>query len=249
MFCHFTKIQNHYLLNFVKNYLMSQTTLISFFQYAGIKNKWHAFKRMGRSPILQKKIDGLTFFKPLGTGSGNGFSIKPDFSIFGFVAVFKSEELAKEFLGTDVMKEYTKTTTSYSHVLMHTVKSHGEWGKQSPFESSVEYDKTKPLAVITRATIKPKLAYQFWKNVPAVSKSMDKYDELIFSKGIGEFPLLMQATFSLWSSAEAMMNYAYKNPKHAEMIKKTRELNWYSEELFARFQPFYQEGSLIPRIL
>jgi len=228
---------------------MSQTTLISFFQYAGIKNKWRAFTRMGRSPILQKKINGLTFFKPLGTGSGNGFSIKPDFSTFGFVAVFKSEELAKEFLRTDVVKEYTKTTTGYSHVLMHTVKSHGKWSEQNPFESSVEYDKTKPLAVITRATIKPKLAYQFWKNVPAVSKSMDKYDELVFSKGIGEFPLLMQATFSLWSSAEAMMNYAYKNPKHAEMVKKTRELNWYSEELFARFQPFYQEGNLIPRIL
>jgi len=228
---------------------MSQTTLISFFQYAGIKNKWRAFTRMGRSPILQKKINGLTFFKPLGTGSGNGFSIKPDFSTFGFVAVFKSEELAKEFLRTDVVKKYTKTTTDYSHVLMHTVKSHGKWSEQNPFESSVEYDKTKPLAVITRATIKPKLAYQFWKNVPAVSKSMDKYDELVFSKGIGEFPLLMQATFSLWSSAEAMMNYAYKNPKHAEMVKKTRELNWYSEELFARFQPFYQEGNLIPRIL
>ena len=228
---------------------MSQTTLISFFQYTGIKNKWHAFTRMGRSPILQKKINGLTFFKPLGTGSGNGFSVKPDFSTFGFLAVFKSEELAKEFLGTDVVKEYTQTTVSYSHVLMRTVKSHGEWSKLKPFESSVEYDKTKPLAVITRATIKPKLAYQFWKNVPAVSKSMDKYDELIFSKGIGEFPLLMQATFSLWSSAEAMMNYAYKNPKHAEMVKKTRELNWYSEELFARFQPFYQEGNLIPRIL
>ena len=228
---------------------MSQTTLISFFQYAGIKNKWHAFTRMGRSPILQKKINGLTFFKPLGTGSGNGFSIKPDFSTFGFLAVFKSEELAKEFLETDVVKEYTQTTVSYSHVLMRTVKSHGEWSKLKPFESSVEYDKTKPLAVITRATIKPKLAYQFWKNVPAVSKSMDKYDELVFSKGIGEFPLLMQATFSLWSSAEAMMNYAYKNPKHAEMVKKTRELNWYSEELFARFQPFHQEGNLIPRIL
>ena len=191
---------------------MSQTTLISFFQYAGIKNKWHAFGRMGRSPIIQKNTNGLSFFKPLGTGSGNGFSIKPDFSTFGFVAVFKSEELAKEFLRTDVVKKYTKTTTDHSHVLMHTVKSHGKWSEQNPFESSVEYDKTKPLAVITRATIKPKLAYQFWKNVPAVSKSMDKYDELVFSKGIGEFPLLMQATFSLWSSAEAMMNYAYKNP-------------------------------------
>ena len=228
---------------------MSQTTLISFFQYAGIKNKWHAFKRMGRSPILQKKINGLTFFKPLGTGSGNGFSIKPDFSTFGFVAVFKSEELAKEFLKTDVVKKYTKTTLSYSHILMYTVKSHGKWSKQNPFETSVEFDKTKPLAVITRATIKPQLAYQFWKNVPAVSKSMNNYNELVFSKGIGEFPLLMQATFSLWTSAESMMNYAYKNPKHAEMVKKTRALNWYSEELFARFQPFYQEGNLIPRIL
>ena len=228
---------------------MSQTTLISFFQYAGIKNKWQAFGRMGRSPIVQKNINGLSFFKPLGTGSGNGFSIKPDFTTFGFIAVFSSEKLANEFLKTDVIKEYTKTTISYSHILMHTVKSHGQWSKQNPFETSIEFNKTKPLAVITRATIKPKLAYQFWKNVPAVSKSMDKYKELIFSKGIGEFPLLMQATFSLWTNAEAMMNYAYKNPKHAEMVKKTRALNWYSEELFARFQPFYQEGNLIPRIL
>ena len=132
---------------------MSQTTLISFFQYAGIKNKWHAFTRMGRSPILQKKINGLTFFKPLGTGSGNGFSVKPDFSTFGFLAVFKSEELAKEFLGTDVVKEYTKTTVSYSHVLMRTVKSHGEWSKLNPFESSVEYNKTKPLALMAIPTM------------------------------------------------------------------------------------------------
>jgi len=228
---------------------MSQTTLISFFQYSGIKNKWHAFGRMGRSPIVQKNTNGLSFFKPLGTGSGNGFSIKPDFSTFGFIAVFTSEKLAKEFIDSNVIKEYTKTAMCFSHVLMHTIKSHGKWSKQNPFEASLALDKTKPLAVITRATIKPLLAYQFWKNVPTVSKSMDNYEELIFSKGIGEFPLLMQATFSLWSDADSMMNYAYKNPKHAEMVRKTRELNWYSEELFARFQPFYQEGNLIPRIL
>ena len=228
---------------------MSQTTLISFFKYAGIKNKWHALGRMGRPPIIIKDVYGLSFFKPLGTGSGNGFSIKPDFSTFGFVAVFESEEIARNFIKTDTIKEYTQTAHSYSHLLMHTIKSHGEWSKQNPFESSVEFDRSKPLGVITRATIKPKLAHKFWKYVPSVSKSMNDYDELIFSKGIGEFPLLMQATFSLWSNAEAMMNYAYQNPKHAEMVRKTRELGWYSEELFARFQPFYQEGSLIPRIL
>ena len=134
---------------------MPQTTLISFFKYTGLKNKWHALGRMGRSPVLQQKIEGLSFFKPLGTGSGNGFSIKPDFSTFGFVAVFDSEEIAKDFLNSKIIKEYTKTAIAFSNVLMHTVKSHGEWSKQNPFESSVEFDKTKPLAVITRATIKP----------------------------------------------------------------------------------------------
>ena len=123
---------------------MSQTTLISFFQYAGIKNKWHAFGRMGRSPIIQKNTNGLSFFKPLGTGSGNGFSIKPDFSTFGFIAVFASEKLAKEFIDNNIIKEYTKTAISYSHVLMHTIKSHGKWSKQNPFEASVAFDKTKP---------------------------------------------------------------------------------------------------------
>ena len=42
-----------------------------------------------------------------------------------------------------------------------------------------------------------------------------------------------------------MMAYAYKNKKHAAMVKKTRELGWYSEELFSRFHPFEVQGNLI----
>jgi hypothetical protein len=228
---------------------MSQTVIISFFKYKGVVNKWNAFVRMGRPPISIKKIEGLTFFKPLGTGSGNGFSIKPDFSTYGVVLVFLTEENAIQFLQSSTFKKYKNSAEKYSTVFMKTIKSHGEWSKQNPFKSEVAFDKKKPLAVITRATIKPKLAHKFWKYVPSVSKSMDNYKSLVFSKGIGEFPLLMQATFSLWESAESMMDYAYKNPKHAEMVKKTRELGWYSEELFARFQPYKIEGDLIKNFM
>jgi heme-degrading monooxygenase HmoA len=228
---------------------MTQTTLMCLFEYKGFKNKWKALGRMGRPPISLSETNGLTFFKPLGTGSGNGFSIKPDFSTFGFVAVFNTEEQAKEFTASESVKQYKQTASNFSIVFMKTIKSHGLWSQQNPFKSSLELDKSRPLAVITRATIKPKLAYQFWKNVPAVSKSMDGYKELLYSKGIGEFPFLMQATFSVWSSADAMFNYAYSNPKHAEMVKKTRELNWYSEELFARFEPYKVEGNLIANFL
>ena len=228
---------------------MHQTTVISFFKYKGFKHCWQALARMGRPPIDIHQIDGLTFFKPLGTGSGNGFSIKPDFSTYGFVTVFDTEQQAQNFVNSNEMNQYKSTATNFSIVFMKTIKSHGEWSKQNPFKSTVGMDKAKPLAVITRATIKPKMAFKFWQYVPSVSKSMDSYKALVFSKGIGEFPLLMQATFSLWTSADEMMNYAYQNPKHAEMVKKTRELQWYSEELFARFEPYKVEGNLIPDFL
>ena len=74
---------------------------------------------------------------------------------------------------------------------------------------------------------------------------MDGHQGLIFSKGIGEWPIFMQATFSFWEKGKHMMDYAYSNKKHADMVKKTRELGWYSEELFSRFHPFEVRGSLI----
>ena len=224
---------------------MPQTAVISFFKYKGFRNKWHALGRMGRPPLINADIPGLSFWKPLGSGSGNGFSIWPDFSLFGLLTVFNSEEEAKNFITSEIMDQYIGESSQHAHVLMHTIKAHGQWSKQEPFSASQPYDNTKPLAVITRATIKPKLAFKFWKYVPSVSKSMDGHSGLIYSKGIGEWPLLMQATFSLWKSGDDMMQYAYKNQKHADMVKKTRELGWYSEELFSRFHPFEIHGDLI----
>jgi hypothetical protein len=228
---------------------MPQTTVISFFKYSGLKNKWNAFARMGRPPLLKSSVDGLTFWKALGSGSGNGFSIWPDFSTFGLLTVFNSEVEAKNFLVSEVISKYEKNAEKYSHVLMHSIKAHGKWSKQEPFKTAVKYDESKPIAVITRATIKPRLAHKFWKYVPSVSKSMDNHEGLIFSKGIGEWPILMQATFSLWNKGDDMMLYAYKNKKHADMVKKTRELGWYSEEMFSRFHPFKIKGNLIDKDL
>ena len=41
-----------------------------------------------------------------------------------------------------------------------------------------------------------------------------------------------------------MKNYAYKSFDHADVIKLTREREWYKEELFARFEIIDSWGTL-----
>ena len=90
--------------------------------------------------------------------------------------------------------------------------------------------------VITRARVKIRKILNFLKFVPLTSKSAEKAKGLIYTKGIGEWPIIEQATFSYWNSREQMEAYAY-NSGHREVIKKVKEEGWYKEELFARFIP------------
>lgn len=228
---------------------MPQTTVISLFKYKGLLAKWGAFARMGFPPLKNKQIPGLQFWKPLGSGGENGFSIKPDFSVYALLTVFEDEATATGFCNGTTIQEYLKDSMAHTHIYMHNAHVHGLWSKTTPFKTEVPLDRNRPMCVITRATIKPALAFKFWKYVPSVAASIEDFDGLVYSKGVGEWPVFMQATFSVWKTADAMMAYAYKNKKHAEMVKKTRELGWYKEELFSRFHPFKQSGNLIPAFL
>jgi len=71
-------------------------------------------------------------------------------------------------------------------------------------------------------------------NVPGSSKGLENQPGLIFAKGVGELPLVEQATLSLWDNVQAVQTFAYKGKSHAPMVRKTRETGWYSEEMFVR---------------
>jgi hypothetical protein len=50
------------------------------------------------------------------------------------------------------------------------------------------------------------------------------------------------ATFSLWKDFESVKQFAYK-ANSIRKPSKTREYEWYSEELFSRFQPYKSSGT------
>ena len=51
-------------------------------------------------------------------------------------------------------------------------------------------------------------------------------------------------TFSVWDSADALEDFAYRSTEHVRAIRRTRELGWYAEQLFARFEVLEAEGSV-----
>jgi heme-degrading monooxygenase HmoA len=212
-------------------------------KYKGFKNKFWAFQMMQFAHKNLKNVNGLTFYKLMGTGSGNGFKVSADFSTYALLTVWENEQQADDFLNEGKLhKLYREKSIEQFIVYMQPIKSHGLWSKQNPFkpEANIPGNYT---AVITRATIATKHLIRFWSYVPGTSKSLEQYDGLIYAKGVGEWPVKQMATFSLWKDEKSMFAYAYKNPEHMRVVKKTRELNWYSEELFARFRPFKSVGT------
>ena len=221
-----------------------QITTISFFKFEGWKNQWWAFQQMAIVPSQLASIDGLTFGKVVGSGAANGFSIWPNWGVYGLLINWENENLAQTFFDQhSIFQSYQEHSKNDWTVYMHNTQVHGEWDGGQPFSPTRAFDKEQLVGVITRATIKLKYLPRFWKFVPKVSQSIEDKKGRLFSVGIGELPLIQQATFSIWESSTLMMEYAYKSKYHKEVVQKTRELGWYKEELFARFLPYKSSGN------
>ena len=78
--------------------------------------------------------------------------------------------------------------------------------------------------------------------VPQISREHQNAEGIIFSKGIGEYPFIEQATFTVWESIGSMNNFARRNT-HQSAIQVTREKKGFREEMFTRFQPVRFEGN------
>jgi hypothetical protein len=221
-----------------------QITLISFFRFQGRARIW-GMKQMRDTQHGLEGIQGLRFHKMLGTGGGSGYGFKPDLGTYALLTVWENPDMAETFeSGSELMKVFGEHAIEKYSIFLSNLQSRGYWSKQEPFLPGEPDPNNKLIAVLTRATLKARYYYQFWKRVGRVSQSHIGLPGLIFTKGVGERPWIMQATFSVWRSVEDMTAFAHqKDGKHFEAIQTTRRLNGFKEELYARFQPKMSKGS------
>ena len=196
-----------------------------------------------RLPMWLQK--GCTFWKLLGSGRNGTFDLQPDWQQWGLLAVWDSRESFDKFNKSSYVSKWWYIFAQEKWTVLCTpLQSHGKWDGQEPFGQPETKIITGPVAVLTRATIRMSRLKNFWSNVDVVASLMADAPGYITSFGIGEAPVYRQATFSVWQSIDDVKAFAYGSKEHAEVIRKTRDEQWYSEELFARFKPIASFGTI-----
>ena len=216
-----------------------QIVAISFFRFEGVFQKLWAFSQMGFARKKLKKIKQISFFKLFGSGIGEGFTPYPNTSVYAILSVWNNlGEAENNIEEREIYENYRTHSIENWTVFLSPISSKGYWDKTNPFKPNKNEFKKKDhmLAALTRATIKPKIMLKFWSKVPAISKVIGNDKNVLFKIGLGEIPWFHQVTFSIWPNAKTMADFARKDGPHAKAIKSVREGNWFSEELYARFE-------------
>ena len=204
-----------------------------------------ALARMAADPPRLRRTPGLRFAKLLGTGTGRTFTLRDaDPRTWALLCVRDDPGEDGGAAEAGVVRRWRALADEEWAVHLRPLASHGRWSRREPFGRPAPRPWAGPVAALTRARLAPRKAVTFWRAVPPVSADLHAGPGLRFALGVGEAPLGLQGTFSVWDSAEALNAFAYGRPAHAEAIRRTAAEGWYAEELFARFAVLSASGTV-----
>ncbi|WP_134768717.1 monooxygenase [Nocardioides sp. 1609] len=207
-----------------------------------------ALLRMATGRRRLHGVPGLRFAKLLGTGSGRTFTPRDaDPHHWALLTVWDDAAPADDFADSRLVAGWEAAARERLRVRMVPLSSRGRWSRTEPFDptgtTSADATRGTPVAAITRARLRPARALSFWRAVPPVIDDLTAASGLRMAIGIGEAPIGLQGTFSLWDSSRHLVDFAYRSAAHRSAVERTEAAGWYAEELFARFAVLEVEGT------
>jgi spheroidene monooxygenase len=227
-----------------------QAVSLSVFRFDGLADRLWAFSQMQFAHAKLRAMPGLSFYKLFGTGTGEGFTPVPNFGVYAVLAAWPDLDRARASVADGrAFRDYRAHAGEYCDIYLSAVSSRGAWDGKAPFAvepsealpSSITLP--SPIAVLTRATLKPRHVLAFWRHTPDISLSVGRQEHLRFKIGMGEVPWFQQVTFSIWDDPQAMTAFAYGGTAHREAVAQVRRQGYFKEELYARFQVLCLDGT------
>jgi hypothetical protein len=186
-------------------------------------------------------VPGLRLAKALGSGHEGGFGLRPSPSRQGLFALFASEPDADAFIHhSATVAAYRRRSGDFVLAKLRASSSRGSWSGAT-MAATADAPVDGPVAALTRASIRPSRARAFWRHSPMSEKALANAAGCRLAMGLGEAPVLRQATFSVWDNQAAMDAYA-RSGAHLQAIRGAMAGDWFSETMFVRFVPLLLQG-------
>ena len=182
---------------------------------------------------------GLRFVRLLGTGRGAAMGLGGDLRRWATFAVWDDEAaLDASLRDGDPAPGATEAWT----VRLAPLGARGAWGGHRPLPA--ERGSTGgPVAVLTRARLRVRSWPAFYRSVAPVEAALHAAPGVLAVVGVGEAPVGLQATFSLWRSTADVEAFAAAPGPHRDVARRARAEGWFAEDLFARFRPYASTGT------
>ncbi|PSO46308.1 MAG: monooxygenase [Actinobacteria bacterium QS_8_72_14] len=196
-----------------------------------------ALARVATDRAALATTDGLAFARLLGTGDGATFDVRDaDVRTWALLAVWRDPPALAAFERcSPVARGWARLAQERFRADLAVLASRGSWGGHDPFRVPSQAGQAHHGASRAR---------RFWAAVPPVATELAGARGLCLRLGIGEAPVGVQGTFSVWASTAALTDFAYHAPAHRDAVRRTHAEGWYAEELFARFALLQTTGTV-----
>lgn len=199
------------------------------------------WSRVALGARLLRQVEGLRFARALGCGREGGFGLQPSLYRQGLFTLFDNDWDADAFIdASPVTAAYRAHARECLVAKLRATASRGSWAGMGMAVSAAS-DPTAPVAALTRGSIRARRALAFWRHSPASEAGLAAAAGCQLAVGLGEAPVLRQATFSLWDDSTAMEAYA-RSGAHRDAARAAQAEGHFRESMFVRFAPQRLEG-------
>ena len=160
--------------------------------------------------------------------------------------MWRDEAAHERFLIAHPLARRWRRAEEAWHVRLRSIGGHGTWNGFAVTDQLTPGDpggRGGPVVTLTRAKVRVRAWRAFGKVARRVNAAAYHTSGLIAVVGVGEAPVGRLGTFSVWESIDSAAAFAAGDAAHQEAIGSARTDDWFSEELFARFEPYGSTGT------
>lgn len=193
---------------------------------------------LAKRPSIDE-VEGLRYAEAVFTAPlGAGLLPKPDLGTVALIAAWDDDEALDRFATHPLGRELA----SGWQVRMTPLRVSGSWPEMPGLpEKQLPVDAEEPVAVLTLGRVKPWRLRPFLRAAAPAEADAIAEPDLLASTGFGRPPLV--STFSLWRTAAAMRDYAYREGgTHRAAVAADRARPFHHASAFIRFRPYATRG-------